>query len=218
MISKVKLNPQEIKNLYWEKKYSVEELAEKLGISIWSLYNFMNRNGIPRRSLTEANYLANRDKPQFVIRDNLSIREEKLKIAGIMMYWAEGTLRGNSVDFANSNPDMIKIFLKFLREICGIKEERLRIYLYAYSYQNIEILKRYWGKVTKISLNQFTKPYIREGNLNLSQRKMLYGLVHIRYNDKRLLELIKNWINEYIEGQVPEWSKGTDCVINAAPC
>ncbi|MFH1876929.1 MAG: hypothetical protein ABH865_08550 [Candidatus Omnitrophota bacterium] len=213
-----KLNPQEIRDLYWEKKHSVEEVAEKLGISVWALYNFMNRNGIPRRSLTEANYIANRDKPQFAIRDDLSITEEKLKIAGIMMYWAEGTLKGNSVDFVNSNPDMVRIFLKFLRAICGIKEERLRVYLYAYSYQSIETLKRYWGKVTNISLSQFTKPYIREGNLNLSQRKMLYGLVHIRYNDKRLLNLIKDWIAEYIEGQVPEWSKGTDCVINAAPC
>ena len=59
-------------------------------------------------------------------------------------------------------------------------------------------LKKYWHSVTNISLSQFTKPYIRKGNSNLSKRKLLYGLVHIRYNDKKLLETIKYWIDEYI--------------------
>ena len=58
-------------------------------------------------------------------------------------------------------------------------------------------MKGYWHRITHIPVEQFTKPYIRKGNLNLSQRKLPYGLIHIRYNDKRLLELIKNWIDEY---------------------
>jgi hypothetical protein len=28
---------------------------------------------------------------------------------------------------------------------------------------------------------------------------MLYGLIHIRYNDKKLLEKIRSWIENYIE-------------------
>ncbi|MFA5149856.1 MAG: hypothetical protein WC318_03525 [Candidatus Omnitrophota bacterium] len=55
----------------------------------------------------------------------------------------------------------------------------------------------YWRKVTGIPINQFTKPYVREGNPNLSKRKLPYGLVHIRYNDKRLLETINSWIESY---------------------
>lgn len=193
------LNPDRIKNLYWDKEYNVEEIAKKLNISVWSLYNFMCRNNISRRSRSEVNYVVNKDKPQFKIISDLSIKEEKLKIAGIMLYWAEGTLKEGIVDFANSNPEMVKIFLKFLRDICGIKEERLRVYLYSYTYHDIDAVKLYWHKITRIPLSQFTKPYIRIGNTNSSQRKLPYGLVHIRYNDKRLLELIKNWINEYIE-------------------
>ena len=203
-----KLNPDKIKNLYWENKYNVEEIANKLNISIWSLYNFMNKHNINRRDHSTASYLSNRFKPQFEIISNLSVAEEKLKIAGIMLYWAEGTLKGHTVDFANSNPQMIKIFLKFLREICGIKEERLRIYLYAYSYHNIKTLRAYWCKVAQVSLRQFTKPYIRKGNLNLSNRKMPYGLVHIRYNDKRLLNFIKDWIDEYIIWAGTQVAKG----------
>ena len=144
--------------------------------------------------------------------------QHRLKIAGIMLYWAEGTQDGCTVDLANSNPWIIKVFLKFLREICGVDERRLRVYLYAYEYQNIEELKGYWAKVTGINIDRFTKPYIRQGNINKSGRKMHYGLVHIRYNDKKLLGIIRNWINKYTEeyGEVPERPNGPDCVKRSA--
>ena len=191
------LNSEHIKSLYWEKDYNVSEIARKVGISARALHDFMNRNNIPRRLPSEAGYIANKNKPQFRIVGNLDNFKQQLKTAGLMLYWAEGTFSGNTVDFANSNPSMIKIFLRFLREICGVKEERLRVYLYAYSYQNIDNLKLYWHKATGISLKQFTKPYVRRGNANLSKRKLLYGLVHIRYNDKRLLKIIEKWLFEY---------------------
>ncbi|MFA5096507.1 MAG: hypothetical protein WC478_04110, partial [Candidatus Omnitrophota bacterium] len=66
-----------------------------------------------------------------------------------------------------------------------------------YSYTNLEDTMHYWMKVTGIPITQFTKPYVREGNQNLSNRKLPYGLVHIRYNDKKLLETISNWIENY---------------------
>ncbi|MFH1771254.1 MAG: hypothetical protein ABH872_00360 [Candidatus Omnitrophota bacterium] len=191
------LDYNKVKNLYWNKEHTIKDIAEKLNVSIWSLYGFMNRNNIPRRSSSEVNYIVNKGKPQFEVKKHLNHQEQILKIAGIMLYWAEGTLKGTFVDFANSNPKIMCIFLNFLRDICGVKEQRLRVYLYAYSYQNIDALKRYWSKVTNIPVNQFTKPYIREGNLNISKRKLPFGLIHVRYNDKRLLELISSWIEEY---------------------
>jgi len=123
-----------------------------------------------------------------------------------MLYWAEGTLKGTTVDFVNSDPQMVKVFLRFLREVCGVDNSRLRIYLYAYAYQDLNKLKSYWSSLTGVPLSQFTKPYVRIGNVNTCGRKLLYGLVHVRYNDKKLLENIKIWIHEYISkisGEVP---------------
>jgi hypothetical protein len=159
----------------------------------------MDKNDIPRRSYSEANYLVNKDKPRFQIKDVLSSEDASLKIAGIMLYWAEGTLKGSTVDFANSDPRMVRVFLKFLREICGVNEDRLRLYLYTYSYLNLNKTKEFWHTVTGIPLSQFTKPYIRNGHLNISKRKLEHGLVHIRYNDKRLLDTIGGWVKEYAE-------------------
>ena len=186
-----------VKMLYRDKKFTVNKIASKLDVSFWRLYDFMNKHNIVRRDRSEATYLSNKLKPQFIVKDNLSIAEEKLKVAGIMLYWAEGTLKGNTVDFVNSNPDMVKVFLKFLRQICGIDEKRLKLYLYAYSICNLKQIKNYWRQITGIPLTQFTKPYIRLKTAGLSGRKLPYGVVHVRYNDKKLLETIDLWIKEY---------------------
>jgi len=188
----------EIRRLYWEKEFSITEIVNKLDTSFWVIYNLMKRNNIPRRSGSESNYVTNKYKPQFRIKENLTLEEENLRIAGIMLYWAEGAKNGNTVNFVNSDSDMIKLFLKFLRKICGISEERLRLYLYVYSYQSLDEIKDYWHRITNIPISQFIKPYVRKGNPNKSGRKLPYGVVHVRYSDTRLLGLIKNWINEYI--------------------
>lgn len=202
------ISKNEIIKLYWEESLNIAEIAQKLGISFWAVYRFMNQAHIPRRNRSLAVYNANRAKPCFQQKSCLNNSEKMLKIAGIMLYWAEGTLNHNTVDLANSNPEMIKIFLMFLRTICGVREERLRVYLYAYSYQDINKLKFFWNKHTKIPLSQFTKPYVRMGNENLSLRKLPYGLVHIRYNDKKLLALIKSWIDEYVSWAGTQVAKG----------
>ena len=182
-----------VKKLYYKEKLSAVDIGKKLKVGEWVVYDFMQKINLPRRNSKETNTVRFEKKPlSYLIKQNLSGKEEKLKIAGIMLYWAEGCkfnliTRAHVVDFANSNPQMIKLFLKFLREICGIQEKRLRVLLYCYADQNIETLKKYWYRITKISLTQFIKPYIREDFLPEKSGKMKYGLVHIRYADKKLL-------------------------------
>ena len=100
------------------------------------------------------------------------------------------------MDFANSDSSMIFIFLKFLREVCGVNEDKLRIYLYCYSNQNIDKIRRYWSRLLKVPIKQFSKPYVRKDFRLDKAGKMPYGLVHIRYYDKKLLHLIRGWIEE----------------------
>lgn len=124
-----------------------------------------------------------------------------MKSMGVTLYWGEGYKAGQAhgIDFANSDIKMIQVFLKFLREICGVDEKRLRIYLYCYSNQNPPGLVRFWSKVTGVPKDQFTKPYIRKDFRLEKKDKMPYGLIHIRYSDKKLFLLIKKWIEEYKE-------------------
>ena len=187
-----------ITNFYYDKNLSMREIAEKLDISIDAVVYFMRKNKIPRRSLSETNALLFKNKkPSFQENNKLSLFEEKLKITGLVLYWGEGykTIKSSGVDFANSDPDMIYVFVKFLRKIYRVDEKRFRILLYCYADQNIKPLIDFWSKLTGISKRQFSKPYVRK-DFRKDGRKMKYGMVHIRYADKKLFLSIMKSVEE----------------------
>lgn len=162
-----------------------------------TVYQIMRKEGIPRRSGSEANY-RRRGEPSFKFKDALSPQEEQLHIAGVMLYWGEGTKKGKTVDFSNSDPQMVRVFVKFLREVCRVSEERLRAMVYCHSHQKADDLEEYWSQTTEIPRTQFIKAYIREGNPHKSGRVMEHGLIKIRYHDKRLLQKLMEWKDEIV--------------------
>jgi transposase len=204
-----RLTLEKVKDLYYKKGYSAREIGEFFGKSTSRIYDFMKKYGLPRRTPSESNNLVYlRQKPSFSLKKNLTRGEEKLKIAGIMLYWAEGyknlgkKTRGGTIDLGNSDPKMIRLFLKFLRGICGVDENRLRVRLYCYANQNVDSIKKYWSKITGIPLKQFMRPYIREDFSPDKINKMKYGLAHIVYSDKKLFLQIKNWIEQYLNENI----------------
>ena len=200
------LSEKAIKKLYYQENLSAADVGKKLGVSSWAVLSFMKRKNLRRRSFSEANSVVFNSKSlSFSAKKKLSFFEKELKIAGIMLYWAEGSksLNGfSSVDFCNSDSRMIRLFLEFLRKICGVDEERLRVHLYCYADQDIAEIKKYWANLTKIPLSQFVKPYIRKDFSIEKKREMKYGLAHIRYSDKKLLLQINKWIEEMVNNRV----------------
>ena len=98
------LSPEQLRKLYWDGKQSVPEIAKAAGINPQTLYELMRKNKIPRRSRTESNYVTNKYKPQFQLRRDLTLEQERLRIAGLMLYWAEGAKRHHTVDFPTATP------------------------------------------------------------------------------------------------------------------
>ncbi len=189
-----------LKNLYYKELLSVPEIARKIGCSVDAVYYFMRRRHLPRRDMFEESKRRFAQKPlSFVLKTKLSKEEEKLKLAGIMLYWAEGykTDKSGGIDFANSDQNMVIVFMRFLRIVCGISEDRLRFLLYCYSNQNPNTLVTYWSDLISVKKSQFSKPYVRQDHSKEKYGKMEKGMIHIRYADKKLLWLVKKWIEEY---------------------
>ena len=191
------VSPEQLKKMYWDGKQSVPEIAKSLGMNPQTLYELMRKNKILRRSRSESNFVTNKNKPQFQLRRELTLEQERLRIAGLMLYWAEGAKGRHSVDLANTDPQVILVFLRFLREICGVAESRLRVYLFIYERQEVEPIRQYWSRLTRIPVAQFQKPYVSKFQQGRTRRRVLEnGVIHIRYNDKRLLQQILTWIQE----------------------
>ena len=183
---------------HYQDGLSVREIADKLGTPFNATFYFLRKHKIPRRTAQESNALLFAKKPlSYKIKRKLSASEEKLKVAALMLYWGEGAKRGKVVDLANSDTEMVRIFLNFLRNICRVDESRLKAYIYCYGNQDLNKIKKHWLDNTLIPAGQFSQPYIRSDFAMKAGRQMENGLIHIRYCDKKLLIYILDEIERY---------------------
>ncbi|TSC89516.1 MAG: hypothetical protein G01um10143_6 [Parcubacteria group bacterium Gr01-1014_3] len=90
------------------------------------------------------------------------------------LYWGEGTKKDFS--FINSDPDMIKVFVKTL-EILGIEKKRLKITLRIYEDLNSNVVSRFWASVLDISEKMISNINILHGK---KSGKLKYGMCRIR--------------------------------------
>lgn len=189
---KKKITPKQenlVKVLY-SKNLSGPEISKQLRISLKQVYDSLRRQQIHRKSAFEQNKVRfDKKPPSFSFKRKLSIKEKELLVAGVMLYYGEGAKSGFTVDFANGDMRLLKLFLKFLKIICKVNEKRLRFYLYCFSDQNTKTLIRFWCSQLGVERSQFTKPYVRS-TFNKGKRTLKNGILHIRYSDKRLLEKI----------------------------
>ena len=170
-------------------------VAEHYKVSLDAVVYVLRKTSVPRRTFAEANRLKFETRPpSFTIRP---YRDKQLEIMGAMLYWAEGyrSKKAKGVDFANSDPYMVEVFAQFLRSRYLLDEKRFRAFIYCYADQDIPALTEFWSEKLSLPKIQFTKPYVRTDYRGV--RKMPYGLIHIRYSDKKLLQDILDLIESY---------------------
>jgi len=160
--------------------------------------------------------LIKRNKQQTVIsqeRHNI-IREEAKKeskqllsdplfLAGVSLYWAEGYKRGaygskwKSIDFANSDPEMIKLIMKFFIKFLAVKRTDIRIQVMLYDPKMTEKTIDFWHNITDVPKNNFIGSCysISRTSLQKINKKLEYGTIHIRINDVNRFFRLIGWID-----------------------
>lgn len=115
-----------------------------------------------------------------------SLAQRELFILGSALYWAEGSKqtknnKSQGVIFSNSDPEMIRVFLAWLRKICNIPEKDIIFELYIHESKNKAVAINYWATKLKISSKRLTRIYLkRHKPLKRKRNKEYYGLVRIR--------------------------------------
>jgi hypothetical protein len=120
------------------------------------------------------------------------MRKELLKTIGSVLWWAEGTKARRDkryantwmyhVDFTNTDPEMINLFLEYLRDIVGIDEGRLKLQLQIHTDDNLEELERFWSRRTRIPRTRFYRTIVRPAGNKAGKTR---GTCKIRYCDKK---------------------------------
>jgi len=106
------------------------------------------------------------------------ISNRDLLIAGISLYWGEGTRKTRHLSFSNSDPEMIKFMIRFFRKVCKIEKDRFTAYIGINKIHKnrVKEVEEYWSKITNIPREQFTKT-----TLIKSKNKKVYKNFFIHY-------------------------------------
>ncbi|MDO8604299.1 MAG: hypothetical protein Q7K40_02785 [bacterium] len=185
---------------YCKDKLSIGQIVSKFKMPASTVAYYLNKHKVKMRSRSEAVttwYITEFAKKPFVLKKNLSQREKALKLAGVMLYWAEGAKGGGTVKFVNSDPAMIKLFMSFLRVVCGISESRLKLLLHLYPDHNDKDLRKFWASITGVPESNFYQSYVHIGKTGTYKNKSIYGTLAVNYSDKKLLTQINSWTKEY---------------------
>ncbi len=103
--------------------------------------------------------IENNRKEAFSLLRKVSNRD--LLIAGLCLFWAEGSKTGSRFIFVNSDPIMLKIMKNFLTNILKIDESQIcaTIQINHVHKPRIKKITNFWSKYLKIPLRRFSNPY-----------------------------------------------------------
>lgn len=92
----------------------------------------------------------------------LPLTQRELLIAGIFLYWGEGTkARNSSLVVANTDPQLVQFALLWMTKALNIPKSKIQVLVHLYKDMNIEESLDYWSSLLKIPKTQFARPYIK---------------------------------------------------------
>ena len=183
---------------FYKSGRSMQGISHQLNCSIHKVVYWMDKYGIKRRSLSEAIYLnANPDGDPFKIKLKLSLRDRFLFGLGIGIYLGEGNkMSKTSLRVANTDSRILKIVIKFLIKICGLKKHRISYSIVCFNDVDPSIARDYWAKQLEVLPEKFGKitiiPHQGKGTY---RRKSRFGVCTVSANNVKL----RNWFIDQME-------------------
>jgi hypothetical protein len=204
----------------------MKEIARLVGVSVSSVSNWVrdvpineeHRRALSRRVVighrqgSQANSARARERRRSFqeVGRVLARRQEPNHAAGAMLFWAEGSRARNAVVFTNSDPDMVRYFVAFLRRYFDVPEKRFAVTcnLFADHVERQHEIEQFWldtlelpaSCLRKSTVNVYSK-YSKKKRAN----RLPYGTVRVCVHSTAVLQSIYGAIQEYGGFERPEW-------------
>ena len=109
------------------------------------------------------------------------LSDRDLLVAGTALYAGEGAKTDGRVKLANSDPRMIELHCRWLRQFFDIDEARLRVHLYLHQGLDLDEAISFWARITGIPPVRFTRPYRAVPDAGIRHTKHRYGCPAVVY-------------------------------------
>lgn len=142
-----------------------------------------------------------------------ALSDRELFILGVGLYWAEGTKKSGNrtdllVDFANSDPAMIKLFVSWLLRCCKVNKNqvKLRLHLHESHRTSEDSIKEIWAEAIGLPVEHFTKTQYKihtPVTVRYTVGSKYIGLVSVRVTKSTVLHRqIMGWIYAIIASKI----------------
>lgn len=122
----------------------------------------------------------------------------ELLLIGASLYWAEGGKTSESVQFSNSDPDMIRVAIKWLLECLKAPTDRLRFQLHIHKGLDEDKTKEFWKENLKnlvdIKDYQWYKTQIKKSSIGHRKHMLYKGTFYVSFHERSTF-----W---YVEGLI----------------
>ncbi|MCU0480811.1 MAG: hypothetical protein MUE54_06310 [Anaerolineae bacterium] len=129
-----------------------------------------------------------------------------LHMTGCMLYWAEGTKRRNSIIFVNSDSDMMRLFVQFLREALHVPDELMKLQIHCHTHDELEKsrIATYWLNLLRLTDKNLNNIHTKVSS-QIAKNILQNGVCALTVNSTELTMHIYGAIQEYGGFERPEW-------------
>jgi transcriptional regulator with XRE-family HTH domain len=135
--------------------------------------------------------------------------DDPLHQAGCMLYWAEGSKSRNALAFVNSDVDMMRFFLRFMR-LLDVPDDRIKLSVNVHLGNGLSVreIEEWWLEQLDLPPSCLRKATVnRTSSASKAVRKpLIHGTARITVNSTRLVQSIYGAIQEYAGIERPEWA------------
>ncbi|MDN3293098.1 hypothetical protein QWM81_03355 [Streptomyces ficellus] len=113
--------------------------------------------------------------------------DRELLLVGTALYWAEGTKSKahrpqERVTFINSDPDMIRVFLSWLR-LLGVRREQLRYHVHVHESADVSKAEDFWAHIVGEEVSALGRTTLKKHNPKTNRKNVgpdYHGCLAIR--------------------------------------
>lgn len=206
------------------KGWSVKKIAQKLdvsqsSVSLWvrdvpltheQKFELGTNNGSQKggKNSSNARYYKN-IRSQYQEEGRKKAKKKRLVHAmGCMLYWAEGSKGKNSLQFVNSDLDMMRFFAEFLRQEMGVQNEELTIYIRYHGNNGLSArqIETKWLDTLGLKRSNLRKTSMNQSvNHGKKKGKLPFGICTITVNSTKVLQHIFGAVKEYCAVDGAKW-------------
>lgn len=125
---------------------------------------------------------------------------------GCMLYWAEGAKDRNGLNFVNSDPYMLCLFVRFLCEELAVTDNEIALYIHCHTEEWVEIdrITTYWLTLLQLPSSALRKVLFKIGS-QTRRNNLPNGVCSVRVYRTDLVQHIFGAIQVYGGFENPAW-------------